>query len=165
MIPQLLTSIRKKEHKMQVGRNQKHFEFCYIGKAAEAHLLAMHALLDPATAGDVAGEAFFISDGRPEPFFDFARRCYAAAGSPVAPNEITIFPLAAMQAMASAGEWAYRIFTLGSKMPALRRDGMDYLDRGACWSLEKAKQRLGYEPIADQDAAIKRTMEWALANL
>ena len=164
-IPQLVTSVRKGEHKMQVGRNQKVFEFVYVNKAAEAHVLAARALLDPQAAPTVAGEAFFVSDGRPQPFFDFARRCYAVTGNPVAPGDVTIIPLVAMQAMASAGEWAYRIFTLGTKMPKLRRDSIDYLDRGCCWSIEKAKQRLGYRPVADQDEAIKQSMEWGMANL
>lgn len=164
-IPQLLSSVRKKEHKMQVGPNKKVFEFLYIKKAAEAHVLAVGALLDPSASSQVAGEAFFVSDGRPEPFFDFARRCYAAAGSPVAPADVSVIPLAALQAAASAGEWAYRIFTLGTKQPTLRRDSINHLDRGVCWSIDKAKHRLGYEPVADQDDAIKRSMEWALANL
>ncbi|KAF2448088.1 NAD(P)-binding protein [Karstenula rhodostoma CBS 690.94] len=164
-IPQLLASVRKKEHKMQVGQNKKVFEFLYVKKAAEAHVLALRALLDPSASSDVAGEAFFVSDGHPEPFFDFARRCYAAAGSPVAPDDITIIPLAALQAAASAGEWAYRILTLGTKQPTLRRDNINHLDRGVCWSIEKAKHRLGYEPVADQDEAIKRSMDWAVSSL
>lgn len=164
-IPQLISSLRKNEQKMQVGENKKVFEFIYVKKAAEAHVLALRALLDPSTSSAVAGEAFFVSDGRPEPFFDFTRRCYAAAGSPVAPNEITVIPLAALQAAASTGEWAYRIFTLGFKQPGLRRHSIDHLDRGVCWSIEKAKQRLGYEPVADQDEAIKRSMDWGLSNL
>lgn len=164
-IPQLLSSVRKKEHRMQVGPNKKVFEFLYVKKAAEAHVLAVRALLDPSVSAQVAGEAFFVSDGRPEPFFDFSRRCYAAAGSPVAPGDVTVIPLAALQAAASAGEWAYRILTLGTKQPALRRDSIDHLDRGACWSIEKAKHRLGYEPVADQDEAIQRTMDWAVSTL
>jgi sterol-4alpha-carboxylate 3-dehydrogenase (decarboxylating) len=164
-IPQLVSSVRKKEHKLQVGQNEKVFEFVYVTKAAEAHILAARALVSSETAAGVAGEAFFISDGKPEPMFDFARRCYAAMDSPVAPSEVTVIPLPAMQVMASAGEWAYSIFTLGTKMPKLRRDAMDHLDRGCCWSIEKARQRLGYLPVADQDAAIKRSMEWAVANL
>jgi sterol-4alpha-carboxylate 3-dehydrogenase (decarboxylating) len=161
-IPQLLASVRKNEHKMQVGRNKKVFEFLYVKKAAEAHVLAVRALLQPPS---VAGEAFFISDGRPEPFFDFARRCYAAAGHPVAAGDVTVIPLGAMQAIASVGEWAYKVFTLGTRTPTVRRDGIDHLDRGCCWSIDKAKQRLGYVPVADQDAAIKKTMEWALSSL
>jgi sterol-4alpha-carboxylate 3-dehydrogenase (decarboxylating) len=165
LVPKLLSSVRKKEHKMQVGQNKKLFEFLYVRKAAEAHILAMRALLDFSKADGVAGEAFFVSDGRPEPFWDFARRCYAAAGSPVASKEVTTIPLFVMQAMASVGEWAYWIFTLGTMGPQVRRANIDHLDRGCCWSIEKAKVRLGYQPVEDQDAAIKRSMEWALANL
>jgi sterol-4alpha-carboxylate 3-dehydrogenase (decarboxylating) len=150
---------------MQVGQNKKVFEFLYIAKAAEAHVLALRALLDPADTCRVAGEAFFVSDGRPQPFFDFARKCYAAAGSPVAPGQVTVIPLAALQAAASTGEWAYRVFTLGFKQPTLRRNSIDHLDRGVCWNINKAKERLGYEPVADQDDAIKRSMDWATANL
>lgn len=164
-IPQLLSSVRKKEHKMQVGQNKMVFEFVYVKKAAEAHILAARALLDPRSAPAVAVEAFFVSDGRPQPFFDFARKCYAATGNPVAPGDVTIIPMAAMQAMASAGEWAYKIFTLGTKMPKLGKDSIDHLDKGRWWSIEKAKQRLGYQPVADQDEAIKQSMERAMANL
>ncbi|KAK4238687.1 NAD(P)-binding protein [Achaetomium macrosporum] len=165
LMPQLLSSVRKKQHKMQIGQNNKIFEFLYIKKAAEAHILAARALLEAESASNVAGEAFFVSDGRPLPLFDFSRKCYAAAGSPVARNEVTIIPLPAMQAMATLGEWAYKIFTAGTKMPQTRREAIDHLDRGSCWSIEKARQRLGYQPVADQDEAIKQSMEWAIANL
>ncbi|OAK98516.1 NAD(P)-binding protein [Phaeosphaeriaceae sp. SRC1lsM3a] len=164
MTAQFASSVRKKEHKMQIGQNKKSFEFVYAGKAAEAHVLAMRALMNPQKAAGVAGEAFFITDGKPQPFFEFARRCYASIGSPVAPDEVTIIPMYAMQLMASAGEWAYFIFTLGMVKPTLRRHGIDHLDKNCCWSIQKARKRLGYEPIDDQDAAIKRSMEWAVAN-
>ncbi|KAF2648058.1 NAD(P)-binding protein [Lophiostoma macrostomum CBS 122681] len=164
-IGQLISSVRKGEHKMQIGQNKKVFEFAYAPKAAEAHVLVARALFNEMTAQGVAGEAFFISDGRPELFFDFARRCYAAAGKPVSPEEVSAIPLAAMQAVASTGEWAYTIFTLGNKKPTLRRDNIDHLDRGCCWSVEKAKQRLGYIPVIDQDTAIQSSMKWALDNL
>jgi sterol-4alpha-carboxylate 3-dehydrogenase (decarboxylating) len=163
--PQLLSGVSKKEHKIQIGQNTKLFEYVYVRNAAEAHILVMRALLDPSKSDGVAGEAFFVSDGRPEPFYDFTRRCYAAAGSPVAPHEVTTIPLFVMQIMASIGEWMYWIFTLGTKTPRIRRANVDQLDRGCCWSIEKAKERLGYQPVGDQDAAIKRSMEWALANL
>ncbi|KAF2008155.1 NAD(P)-binding protein [Amniculicola lignicola CBS 123094] len=163
-LPQLVSSIRKQEHKMQVGTNEKLFEFLYVGKAAEAHVLALHALLDGQGLSSVAGEAFFVSDGVPQPFFDFARKCYAAAGSPVKPEEVTSIPLGVMQVMASVGEWLYFIFTFGMKTPALRRDGIDHLNKGCCWSIDKAKKMLGYEPVRDQDEMIAQSMEWAMKS-
>ena len=163
-VPQLVASMRKNEHKMQVGSDSKVFEFVYVKKAAEAHKLAAQALLDPKYVPTVGGEAFFISDGKPQGIFDFSRKCYAAAGMPVAHEDVTVIPLGLMQYMASTSEWVYKILTLGTKKSELRRQNIDHLDRGCCWSIDKAKQRLGYVPIADQGDAIKRTMDWAMEN-
>lgn len=80
-------------------------------------------------------------------------------------QDVTVIPLAALQTAASAGEWAYRILTLGTVQPTLRRHSIDHLDRGVCWSIEKAKRILGYEPVADQDEAIKRSTDWAMSTL
>ncbi|OCL05806.1 NAD(P)-binding protein [Glonium stellatum] len=167
-IPQLLESVRKGEHKMQIGNNGKLFEFCYVGSAAEAHILAAKELLradegvqDPR----VDGEAFFIIDGVSRKFFDFARDAYAAAGAPVAPDEIKIIPLWAIQLMASTGEWAYRIFTLGTKKPKMARQSIDHLDGGAYWSIDKARRRLGYKPVLSQEDAIKQSVKWGLEHL
>ncbi|RGP77590.1 hypothetical protein FLONG3_4281 [Fusarium longipes] len=164
-IPQLMSSMRRKEHKMQVGNDTKLFEFLYVKKAAEAHILAMKALLNPNTRDQAGGEAFFISDGKPQRFFEFCRRFYAAAGSPVMPEETTRIPLPIMQVMASTAEWLYWVFTLGMVKPSLRRIGIDYLNTGCCWSLDKARRTLGYEPVDDQEEVIKGTMEWAMKSL
>ena len=162
-LPQLVQSIRKNEHRVQLGTNQKLFEFVYVEKAAQAHILAAEALLHDSGA-KVDGEAFFISDGQPQPFFDFCRKAYAAAGHPVKPDEVKTIPLLLIQIMASVGEWLYFIFTLNMRRPVLRRHNIDQLAHGCYWSIEKSKERLGYEPVADQDAAIKQSMQWAMAE-
>ncbi|KAI1033577.1 hypothetical protein LB505_012963 [Fusarium chuoi] len=164
-VRQLVQSIRRKEHKMQVGNDTKVFEFLYVKKAAEAHILAMRALLDSEKRDIAGGQAFFISDGRPQKFFDFSRKLYAAAGHPVALEEVTKIPFFVMQAMASTAEWVYWIMTLGYLEPGMRRTAIDHLDSGCCWSLEKANRILGYEPVADQDEVIRKTMEWAMEAL
>ncbi|KAF5609108.1 C-3 sterol dehydrogenase (C-4 decarboxylase) [Fusarium subglutinans] len=164
-VRQLVQSIRRKEHKMQVGNDTKIFEFLYVKKAAAAHILAMKALLDLEMREKAGGQVFFISDGRPQKFFDFSRKLYAAAEYPVALEEVTKIPFFMMQAMASTAEWVYWIMTLGYIKPGMRRTAIDHLDSGCCWSLDKAKRVLGYEPVADQDEAIKKTMEWALKAL
>ncbi|KAF5659148.1 C-3 sterol dehydrogenase (C-4 decarboxylase) [Fusarium circinatum] len=164
-VRQLVQSIRRKEHKMQVGNDTKIFEFLYVKKAAEAHIIAMRALLDFERRDIAGGQAFFISDGRPQKFFNFSRKLYAAAGYPVAMEEVTRVPFFIMQAMASTAEWIYWIMTLGYIKPGMRRTAIDHLDSGCCWSLDKAKRVLGYEPVADQDEAIKKTMEWGMKAL
>ncbi|KAF5984739.1 C-3 sterol dehydrogenase [Fusarium bulbicola] len=164
-VRQLVQSIRRKEHKMQVGNDTKISEFLYVKKAAEAHILAIKALIDLEIREKAGGQAFFISDGRPQKFFDFSRKLYAAAGYPVALEEVTRIPFFMMQAMASTAEWIYWIITLGYIKPSMRRSAIDHLDSGCCWSLDKAKRVLGYEPVADQDEAIKKSMEWGMKAL
>lgn len=169
LLPQLLGSIKRGEHKMQIGSDSKVFEFCSVHKAAEAHVLAAKALLrvDSAPRQDAQpdGQGYFISDGKPQPFFEFMRRCYAAAGAPVKPEEVKVMPLYMIQTIASCTEWAYAILTLNYKRPSLRRQNIDHLDRGCCWDISKAKERLGYEPVKDQDGAIRSMMEWGIENI
>jgi sterol-4alpha-carboxylate 3-dehydrogenase (decarboxylating) len=169
LLPQLLGSIKRGEHKIQIGSDSKVFEFCSIYKAAEAHILAAKALLrvDAGFKQDPRpdGQGYFISDGKPQKFFEFMRRCYAAAGAPVKPDEVKVIPLYMMQSIASCTEWAYTILTLNYKRPSLRRQNIDHLDRGCCWDISKAKERLGYEPVNDQDGAIRSMMEWGIENI
>ncbi|KAM5442405.1 putative 3beta-hydroxysteroid-4alpha-carboxylate 3-dehydrogenase [Microsporum ferrugineum] len=165
-IPQLVSSIRKGEYKTQIGPNNKLFEFVYVKSAANAHVLAAKSLLSTDTGGPkVDGEAFFVTDGKPQPFFDFARKAYAAAGYPVASDQVTVIPLGVMLVIASMIEWAYYIFTLGRKRSQITRDGIEHLDSGCHWSIDKARHRLGYAPVMEQDEAIEQTMKWAMANL
>ena len=77
----LLNTIKKDGHKIEIGNNKPLFEFVYVEKACEAHILAAKMLLANDTL--VGGQAFFISDEVILPYFDFARKLYAGAGHPV----------------------------------------------------------------------------------
>lgn len=169
LLPQLLSSIKRGEHKIQIGSDSKVFEFCDVHKAAEAHVLAAKALLRVDSGSDNGlqpdGQGYFISDGKPQRFFEFMRRCYAAGGVPVKPDEVKVIPLYAMQMVSSCTEWAFAIFTLNYKRPSLRRQNIDHLDRGCCWDISKAKERLGYQPVSTQDEAIERMMKWGIEHI
>lgn len=165
----LLNTVKKGQHKVQVGENKRRFEFVYVEKACMAHVLAAKALLaeeatdskddDASKKGRVGGEAFFVSDGVSLPYFDFARKVYAFAGHPVAENEIKVMPHWLVLGFAVLGEWLYWVFTFGTKTPEVRKLGIQYLAGGCEWDISKAKERLGYEPVADQDAVLKRVAE------
>ncbi|KAH8121805.1 sterol-4alpha-carboxylate 3-dehydrogenase (decarboxylating) [Trichoderma asperellum] len=169
LLPQLLGSIKRGEHRIQIGSDAKVFEFCHVHEAAEAHVLAAKALLrlDSGSYDGARpdGQGYFISDGKPQPFFEFMRRCYAAAGVPVGANEVKVIPLYVMQAVSSCTEWAFTILTLNYKKPTLRRQNIDHLDRGCCWDISKARERLGYRPVQNQDEAIQSMMKWGLENI
>uniref|UniRef100_A0A093X944 Sterol-4-alpha-carboxylate 3-dehydrogenase, decarboxylating n=1 Tax=Talaromyces marneffei PM1 TaxID=1077442 RepID=A0A093X944_TALMA len=77
------------------------FEFVYVEKACEAHILAAKRILEGRLNG---GQAFFISDGVSLPYFDFARKLYAGAGHPVPPDQIKVMPLWLVVSIAQLGE-------------------------------------------------------------
>lgn len=77
---------------------------------ANAHLLAMHALLDPLRAnGKVDGEAFNIADDNPLPFWDVQRIIWRTAGDTTEIKDLTVIPAWLANTMAFAAEYAYGI--------------------------------------------------------
>ncbi|CAG8962035.1 hypothetical protein HYFRA_00014144 [Hymenoscyphus fraxineus] len=161
----LLGSVKKNQYKIQLGDNKRHFEFVYIESACIAHILAAKALLSEKEETKVGGEAFFISDDVSMPYFDFARKIYAGAGYPVKKSEIKVMSYEMILGLTILGEWIYWIFTFGTRRPSLKREGVEYLAGGAQWDISKAKERLGYQPVADQDATIRKVAEWEAKRL
>jgi len=53
----------------------------------------------------------------------------------------------------------YWFLTFGTKTPEVRQLGIEYLAGGCEWDISKAKLRLGYAPVADKDAVLKRVAE------
>ncbi|KAH8647930.1 hypothetical protein BX600DRAFT_389403 [Xylariales sp. PMI_506] len=147
----------------QIGNDDKLFDVTYVGNAAEAHILAAKALLrDPLPAGDlrVDGEAFNITNGEHLPFWEMSRLFAAEAGYPVQKKDIKVVPVWLAFFMAGIMEWAYWIFTLGTKQPIVNRAGLGYTIMQRTFSIEKARKRLGYEPRVSLQEGMKRGVAW-----
>jgi len=70
-LPGFLGSFDKGQSSTAIGSNENLFDFTYIENAAYAHILASDKL---DTSHRVCGEAFFITNGTPVPFFNNARK-------------------------------------------------------------------------------------------
>jgi sterol-4alpha-carboxylate 3-dehydrogenase (decarboxylating) len=169
LVASLLENMKKGQHHVQIGDDKLKYEFLYDGKAVEAHILVAKALVREFTTkpakGRVNGEAFFISDGIPIPFFDFARKVYAIAGHPVKKDNIKVMPLWFMIPLAGFLEWMYWIFTLGTKKPESRKQDMEHFRESVSWNIDKAKSVLGYEPITNQDEVLKMCVQTCMEHL
>ena len=133
--------------------------------AATAYVLAAKALLrneeDPLLKVD--GEAIFIADGHPIPYWDFLRMIWAAAGDKTPLEEIQVIPAWFMLGLASAVEWVYFVSTLGKQSPKmLRRFFLEFTCLRRTYSIDKARKRLGYATIDDRDGMIRAAVEWEL---
>ena len=124
----------------------------YAGNSADAHLLAAARLLGPDSAG-VAGEAFFITNDAPVPFWDFGRAIQRAAGITTAPDQIRVVNPAVAYCIAWVLEWA--AWFTGSK-PMLARAMVKYLTMNRWYNISKAKERLGYRPKVDWEEGVRR---------
>lgn len=163
-IPGNLHALEKGRNRYQIGDNKSLFDCVSATNVAQSHLLAAQALLQQSEdeSRKVAGEAFFITDGNPTPFWTFLRLIWNAAGDKTAPEDVTVIPAWFMLSLASAVEWLYWAFTLGLKRPkVLRRQTMIYTCYPRTYSIEKARARLGYEPVDDRDEQIQKGLNWA----
>ena len=166
MIPGTLDVLKKGRHRNQIGDNKSLFDWVSAANVARAHLLAARTLLrQPNDASaPVDGEAFFITDGNPIPFWTFNRLVWSAAGDKTTPKDVTVIPAWLMLNLASVIEWFYWALTLGLKKPPnyLRRYILMYTCHPRTYSIDKARERLGYEPVDDREEQIREGVEWVL---
>ncbi|KAF2277526.1 uncharacterized protein EI97DRAFT_500467 [Westerdykella ornata] len=169
LLPKMVTAYHKGQTKFQVGDNNNLFDFTYVGNVAHGHLLALQALLDthkmlptvPLDTERVDGEAFFITNGQPVYFWDFARAVWHEAGDRLPLS--SVWHLSENVAM-TIGAILENLFWVMGKTPNLTRAQVRYSTKNKYHSIEKAKRRLGYAPIVDLDEGIRRGVRYILEN-
>lgn len=167
ILPKMVTAYRKGQTKFQVGDNNNLFDFTYVENIAHGHVLALIALLQthkmlPTTPLDterVDGEAFFITNGEPVYFWDFARYVWHEAGDRL--------PLSSVWHLGADTAWLigtileYAFWVMG-KTPNLTRAQVRYSTMSKYHSISKARSRLGYEPLVPLDEGIRRGVRYIL---
>ena len=165
-IPGQLDTFKKGQTNIQLGDGSNMVEPVYAGNAATAHLLAAKALLASQTKSfspRVDGEGHNITDGDPQPFWEFSRRIWRLVGDQTSSKEITVISRGIALGLCSVVEWAFFLLTLGLKKPPLltmSRVYIQYSVYNATYNMEKAKQRLGYRPAVDLENNLKRSIAW-----
>ncbi|KAF2250969.1 NAD(P)-binding protein [Trematosphaeria pertusa] len=166
-IPGCLNALAKGQTTTTLGDGINLWSFCSASNCAVSHALLASALLETSprpAAKRVDGEAFNINDGTPYAFWGFARLCWKrAGGDPSLVSEMTHLPSWFALALATVLEWVYWIFTLGMKRPyTLGRQQVEYACFEHTYSIEKVRQRLGFEPKVDFEVELKKAVEWCL---
>ncbi|MCJ1312324.1 hypothetical protein MMC25_005998 [Agyrium rufum] len=163
-VPGMLAAFHKGQTNVQLGDNTNQIDTLYAGNGAIAHILAAQALLDPSRAnGKVDGEAFNITDGNPQPFWDVARHIWVAAGDTTDPKDIKVIPAWVAMAMASVAEFVYMVGTMGRRKPtAFNKLIVIHCVRTYTYNIDKARRVLGYNPVPDLKGGITRSVEWEM---
>lgn len=171
--PSLLNVLRRGENRFQLGDNSNLFDWVHVENAANAHILAAKALLAESARSDeegkltkVSGEAFFITDDAPLPFWDLPRKIWAAAGHPMSTdNKVWVIPAKWAIRSATALEWVVWAFSLGTKRPqTFSRQAVEYCCLTHTYCIRKAKERLGYVAHDKMEEGVMQAVAWVLKD-
>lgn len=161
-LPACLLALKNKQTTVQLGGGQNLWDYCSTENAAIAHSLLVQALLKPGKEA-VDGQAFNIHDGQSRLFWEFARIIWRLAGDKHVDKPPTIIPQSVALGLATLLEYIFWFFTLGTKHPqTLRRHQVEFACFTHTYSIEKAREKLGYVPKQNFDTNIEETVKWYL---
>ena len=163
-VPGTLAALKKGETNIQLGDGSNLWDFVSADNVGAAHVLLAKALLVcEAAVPRVAGEAFNITDGERHLFWDFPRAAWKAAGHEIQREHVWVIPAWLAFVMADVLEWLFWIFTFGTKRPTkLGRQQIEYTCLTHTYSIDKAKERLGYKPVPNFHEGIRKAVAWSL---
>lgn len=138
-------------------------EVASADNVAVGHVLAANVLLSDNTEG-VAGEAFNLSDGSPVPFWHHVRVIWGVARGREALEHIWVLPSWIMVGVVTVAEWSFWAFSFGTSEPptALTSASLSYCIEAHSYSIDKARRRLGFKPVADHDEVLAESVRWEL---
>ncbi|KAJ1024720.1 hypothetical protein NDA16_002760 [Ustilago loliicola] len=105
----------------------------------------------------VAGEAFFITNGQPLPFWDFPRALWAGMGH-VMPEK-KVWKISKEWGLTLAG-LAETFSSLTGRESQFTKYKVTYSASSRYYNIEKARRALGYAPIVSVEEGIRRSVEW-----
>ncbi len=166
MIANLLNVFRTGQQTVWLGDNTALMDSVYVGSVAQAHVLAARGILSSAldpTAPKVDGEAFNITDDAPLPPWTFFRLFWIEMGDTTPLSKVWIIPNGITLAMSEVAEWWTWTFSLGKYRPKLLiKERIEFLLYTRTYSIKKARERLGYEPVVTMSEAVRRAVKWAV---
>ncbi|KAI1293909.1 sterol-4-alpha-carboxylate 3-dehydrogenase [Xylaria venustula] len=179
VLPRLINVYREGKAYIQIGRNDNLFDFTYAGNVAHAHLLAAEVLFKSSVQkscvaeekvrrsfssstplnNKVDGECFFITNGSPVYFWDFARSVWVSAGFPYDLRRVWVLPLFVAWVIGLLGEFLAVVL----RRPAtLTRQRVAFSGMTRYYNISKARERLGYEPLVPLNIAVQKSVQWYL---
>jgi sterol-4alpha-carboxylate 3-dehydrogenase (decarboxylating) len=160
----LIPGVFRLPSRIQLGPNTSLHDWVYVENAAFSFVLAAKAILDLGSTSGVNGELFFITDGDPINFWDFARNMKAESGDAAIRDErrIYVIPWTLVLVLATINEWVSWVLTLGKAVSSFNPSLARHIKEGGVLDISKARDRLGYRPVISRDEGIKRSVRWFL---
>lgn len=153
LIPRVIQKC-KTNRLRRVGNGKNLIDTVHVDSAAEAHILAMNALLR--NKREAAGQAYFITDGDPIECWRWICMLLEYAG--LSPSSRSL-SMAAAYRIGHVLEGLYRILRISSEPPMTRfvaaQLGVDHY-----FSIDAARKLLGYTPKVDRLQTLALMSPW-----
>ncbi|KAJ6464824.1 hypothetical protein C8R45DRAFT_1023305 [Mycena sanguinolenta] len=141
----------------QIGDNSNLVDRTYVANVAHAAILAADRLAPTHRQHAVtAGRAFFITNGKPRPVWDFTREVWVATGGTLPAPQVA--EKGALKFAAGVKDVVGAL--TGGKTDA--RAKVDFMCANRTYDISLAREVLGYAPIVSYDEGIRRVAEWWL---
>lgn len=152
-LPAVLSKAKAGKLRLSVGlRNRKLSDFTYVDNLVDALLRADERLMP---GSPVAGQAYFVTNGEPLPFFEFVARVLRELGLPRIVGSVP-YPIAYAAAAIKESIDTMRGGTLHAE-EGMSRFAVRYMVRHHYFDIGKAQRDLGYVPKVALDEAIRLT--------
>ncbi|KAF8848967.1 NAD(P)-binding protein [Acephala macrosclerotiorum] len=157
MVGPVVKALEDSQTSVWTGYNDIDMDVVYVGHVAIAEVQAAKGLLaeiiDP-KAPKVSGEAFNITDDQPSPPLTFFRKYWALCGDETPLSSVWYIHPTLVLIMAHIAEWIVWATTWGKFRPeSLILERMEFVLFTRTYSIQKARDRLGFKPWEDQDYA------------
>lgn len=149
LFPRLVARARQGRLK-RIGKESKLIDTTHVDNAAIAHLQAADRL---APGSPVAGKAYFISQGEPEPTWDFINRVLEVYQVPAVTKSV---PTSVAYMAGRVLEWAFRLLP---GEPPMTRFVARQLSTAHWFDLSAARRDFGYAPTITTAEGLRQLAE------
>ncbi|KAG0204494.1 erg26, C-3 sterol dehydrogenase [Mortierella sp. GBA30] len=153
--PGFMDVVKKGQHVLQIGDNSGLFDWTYVENVAYSHVLAAEKLIP---GSGVAGQAFFITNGTPTPFWNHPRALMAE--KKIAAPYLIIINFHIALVIGFLSEMASMLKKMMGKeaKEGFTRVRVRYISSNRYFNITKARTLLGYEPVVGYKEGVKKTM-------
>lgn len=153
-LPRIVSYIERGWFQFVYGDRNSLVDFVHVDNLVEAHILAAEAL-GATQQHKSAGQAYFISDGRPVNNFEFFRPLVEGLGYKFPIRHLPLWLIYYFAFLTEVVHFA--VGRLYNFQPLLTRTEVYKTGVTHYFSVEKAKKELGYKP---QQCSLKEAVEW-----
>ena len=152
LVPRLIERARRNKL-VRVGNGMNRVDMIYIDNAVEAHVQACDRL-EP--EGDVAGNCYFVSDGKPVVLWNWIDDVLRKLGLPPAERSVS-FEMATL--LGTLLEGIYGLLRVKTE-PPMTRFLAAQLATSHYFNISRARRDFGYNPVVSLEEGMDRLVEY-----